>query len=100
LRDAAELRVKESDRVAATVAMLRALGVRADERPDGLTVEGGQVRPGVVESQGDHRIAMAGAICALGAAGETVIRDAGNVDTSFPGFAAALARLGAEVVAC
>jgi 3-phosphoshikimate 1-carboxyvinyltransferase len=98
IRDAAELRVKESDRIAATAAMLRALGVEVEEHPDGLTVRGGRgVRPGVVESHGDHRIAMAGAICALGAAGETVIRDTRNVATSFPGFAPALAAVGADL---
>jgi 3-phosphoshikimate 1-carboxyvinyltransferase len=98
IADAAELRVKESDRVAATVAMLRALGVDVEEHPDGLTVRGGRgVRAGVVESHGDHRIAMAGAICALGARGETVIRDTRNVATSFPGFAPSLAALGAQI---
>ena len=88
IADAAELRVKESDRIAATAAMLRALGVEVEEHPDGLTVRGGRgVRAGVVESHGDHRIAMAGAVCALGAAGETLIRDTKNVATSFPTFA-------------
>jgi 3-phosphoshikimate 1-carboxyvinyltransferase len=97
IRDAAELRVKESDRVASTAAMLRALGVEVEERPDGLVVAGGPVRAGEVDSRGDHRIAMAGAVCALGADGETRIRDVDNVATSFPGFAALLARLGAEI---
>ena len=98
IADAAELRVKESDRVAATAAMLRALGVEVEEHPDGLTVRGGHgTRAGVVESHGDHRIAMAGAVCALGARGETLIRDTRNVATSFPGFAAALATLGADL---
>jgi 3-phosphoshikimate 1-carboxyvinyltransferase len=98
IRDAAELRVKESDRIAATCAMLRALGVEVEEHPDGLTVRGGHgVRPGVVDSRGDHRIAMAGAVCALGAAGETVIDDTRNVATSFPGFAAALGAIGADI---
>ncbi|MGZ3439885.1 MAG: 3-phosphoshikimate 1-carboxyvinyltransferase [Polyangia bacterium] len=98
IADAAELRVKESDRVAATAAMLRALGVEVEEHPDGLTVRGGRgARGGVVESHGDHRIAMAGAVCALGARGETLIRDTRNVATSFPGFASALALLGADL---
>ncbi|HXU71606.1 MAG TPA: 3-phosphoshikimate 1-carboxyvinyltransferase [Polyangia bacterium] len=98
IADAAELRVKESDRVAATAAMLRALGVEVEEHPDGLTVRGGRgVGAGTVESHGDHRIAMAGAVCALGAEGETLIRDTKNVATSFPGFARALAALGAEI---
>jgi 3-phosphoshikimate 1-carboxyvinyltransferase len=99
IRDAAELRVKESDRIAATAGMLRALGVEVEEHPDGMTVRGGRgVRAGVVESHGDHRIAMAGAICALAAAaGETIIRDTRNVATSFPTFARVLAEIGADL---
>jgi 3-phosphoshikimate 1-carboxyvinyltransferase len=98
IRDASELRVKESDRIAATAAMLRALGASVEEHPDGLTIAGGgRVASGVVESHGDHRIAMAGAVCALGAEGETLIRDTGNVATSFPSFAATLAALGVEI---
>ena len=98
IRDAAKLRVKESDRIAATAAMLRALGVEVEEHPDGLTVRGGRgARAGTVESHGDHRIAMAGAVCALGAAGETLIRDTKNVATSFPTFARSLAALGADL---
>jgi 3-phosphoshikimate 1-carboxyvinyltransferase len=98
IRDAAELRVKESDRVAATAAMLRALGAEVEERPDGLViVGGGRLRPGRVDSHGDHRIAMAGAICALAIPGETRIDDVDNIATSFPGFAATLAELGAEI---
>jgi 3-phosphoshikimate 1-carboxyvinyltransferase len=98
IRDAAELRVKESDRVAATAAMLRAFGVTVDERPDGLRIEGaGGRRAGRVDSRGDHRIAMAGAVCALGAAGETLIEDVDNIATSFPGFERLLVSLGADL---
>jgi 3-phosphoshikimate 1-carboxyvinyltransferase len=98
IADAAELRVKESDRIVSTAAMLRAFGVEVEERPDGLVVAGGRgVRAGVVDSGGDHRIAMAGAVCALGADGETRIRDVDNVATSFPGFAELLQSLGAAI---
>jgi 3-phosphoshikimate 1-carboxyvinyltransferase len=97
VRDAAELRVKESDRVASTAAMLRALGVAVEEQPDGWVIQGGGVRPGAFDSHGDHRIAMAGAVCALGAAGETAVGDVDNVATSFPGFAETLRKLGAEI---
>jgi 3-phosphoshikimate 1-carboxyvinyltransferase len=97
IRDAAELRVKESDRIAATAEMLRALGVAVEEHADGLTVHGGGVRAGVIDSRGDHRIAMAGAVCALRADGETTIDDVANIATSFPGFAATLARLGVDL---
>ena len=100
IRDASELRVKESDRVATTVRMLRALGVAADERPDGMIIEGRAGRPlsaGRVESAGDHRIAMCGAVAALIADGECAIDDADNVRTSFPSFVGTLRALGAEL---
>lgn len=100
VRDAEELRVKESDRVATTVAMLRAFGVDAEERPDGLVVRGAPDRPLLpadVDPAGDHRIAMAAAVAALCAAGETRIRDVANVATSFPTFAALLRQLGGEI---
>jgi 3-phosphoshikimate 1-carboxyvinyltransferase len=98
IADAAELRVKESDRIATTCALLRAFGVEAEERPDGMRIRGGTVtRPGRVDSRGDHRIAMSGVVCALAAAGESTILDTGNIDTSFPGFAHALGALGATI---
>ncbi len=94
-RDAGELRVKESDRVTTTVAMLHALGVSAEPRPDGLAVRGGgagSLRGGQVDSHGDHRIAMSAAIAALGATGETAIDGWGAVATSYPGFEEELQR--------
>ena len=100
VRDADELKVKESDRIATTVAMLRAFGVDAEARLDGFAVEGRPdvpFTPGRVYADGDHRIAMAAAIAGLRATGETVVDDADNVATSYPGFAAALATLGAHV---
>ena len=98
-RDAAELRVKESDRIATTCAMLRSLGVTVDERPDGFTVTGSQ-RPlsgGRINARGDHRIAMAAAVAALTAADDVRIDDVANVATSFPSFVATLRALGADV---
>jgi 3-phosphoshikimate 1-carboxyvinyltransferase len=85
---ASELRVKESDRLAAMSAGLAELGVAVDPSADGLRICGGRVRGGTVDSRGDHRVAMAFAI--LGARAETqiIIRDVQNVATSFPGFAA------------
>ncbi len=97
IRDAGELRVKESDRVASTVAMLRALGAEVDERPDGLAVIGRARAAGVVDSHGDHRIAMAGAVCALALPGESKILDSDNVATSFPSFTTLLRSLGADI---
>lgn len=95
--DLAELRVKESDRVRALVTMLHAFGIEADERADGLRVRGGRPRGAEVHSGGDHRIAMAAAVLALGAEGETRVHDVGCVDTSFPDFAALLRALGADI---
>jgi len=100
VRDAEELRVKESDRIATTCAMLRAFGIACEIRPDGFAVEGRPDRPldpGRVHAEGDHRIAMAAAIAGLVASGETEIADADNVATSYPGFAAALQGLGTEI---
>lgn len=94
IRDAAELRVKESDRIAAMAAALGAVGVTVEELPDGLVIEGGAVRGGRVASHGDHRVAMAAAICALGAEGDTRIDDTDNVATSFPSFVSTVRALG------
>ena len=84
---AGELRVKESDRISALVAGLRALGVDAEERPDGFVVRGTH-RPvgGVVDAAGDHRLVMAFAIVGLGASGPTTITGADAVTVSYPGF--------------
>jgi 3-phosphoshikimate 1-carboxyvinyltransferase len=89
IRDAAELRVKESDRIAALAENLRRMGARVEERPDGLRVEGraaGKLRGAEIEPYGDHRIAMAFAIAALGAEGPTVIRDSDCAGVSYPQF--------------
>ncbi len=100
IRNAEELRVKESDRIATTCAMLRAFGVTCEPRDDGFVVEGRPDRPltaALVNADGDHRIAMAAAVAALVADGPTTIDDADNVATSYPGFAAALTQLGATI---
>lgn len=97
IRDAAELRVKESDRLAALARELGALGVRITERPDGLVIEGGgRLRGAHVTSSGDHRIAMALAVAGLVAEGETLIEDTDCVATSFPQFAETVNRLAGE----
>ncbi|MCD0257753.1 3-phosphoshikimate 1-carboxyvinyltransferase [Xanthomonas melonis] len=83
---AAELRVKESDRLAAMAAGLRTLGVRVDETPDGATIHGGAIGSGVIESHGDHRIAMAFAIAGQLSTGSVQVNDVANVATSFPDF--------------
>jgi 3-phosphoshikimate 1-carboxyvinyltransferase len=94
---AAELRVKESDRIAAMVRGLAALGVRAEPRPDGIRIQGGPLAGGTVDSQGDHRVAMSFAIAAPRASGPVEIRDVANVATSFPGFAATARRIGLKI---
>ena len=96
IRDAAELRVKESDRIATLAAGLRQMGADVEEFPDGLRVAGrsaGKLRGAKVDPQGDHRIAMALSVAALGAEGDTVIRDSECVGVSFPEFFATLERL-------
>ena len=87
IRGAAELRVKESDRIATMANGLRALGIAANETPDGAVIEGGSLGAGAVDSVGDHRIAMSFAVAGLIARGVVKISDCANVATSFPGFA-------------
>ncbi len=87
LRGAEELRVKESDRIQVMADGLRVLGVQAEATSDGMIIEGGSPSAGRVDSQGDHRIAMAFAMAALRAQGAIAIDDCANVNTSFPGFA-------------
>ena len=96
IRDAAELRVKESDRIAALAENLRRMGAQVEERPDGLKVQGrgaGKLRGAEIHPRGDHRIAMAFAVAALAAEGATVIRDADCAGVSYPTFFQELNRL-------
>jgi len=87
VRDAAELRVKESDRIRAIASELGRMGVTIAERPDGLRIEGGaRLRGARVHSGGDHRMAMSLVIAGLLADGETVVEDTDCIATSFPGF--------------
>jgi len=91
---AKELRVKESDRIAAMAAELRKMGVNIEELEDGLIIEGREkLLPAVIQSYGDHRIAMSMAIAGLMADGETTILDTDCINTSFPGFMEILERL-------
>jgi len=92
--DAAELRVKESDRISLTCEMLTAFGAKVEERPDGFTVEGvNSLVGGTVTSGGDHRIAMSGAVAGLLARGETTVVGAECMNVSFPGFIECLGEL-------
>lgn len=89
IRDAAELRVKESDRIAALAENLKRMGAKVEERRDGLRVEGraaGKLHGAEIDPRGDHRIAMAFAVAGLAAEGETIIRDADCAGVSYPTF--------------
>jgi len=95
--DVGELRVKESDRIAAMADGMRRLGITVDESPDGAVVHGGRLTGGVVESFHDHRVAMSLAIAATIAENEVVIKDVENVETSFPGFRECATGIGADI---
>ena len=86
--NAAELRVKESDRISVMAAGLQAVGIHTEVRPDGIVIEGGEVQGGKIDSHGDHRIAMAFAMASVVARSVIEIADVENVATSFPEFAA------------
>jgi 3-phosphoshikimate 1-carboxyvinyltransferase len=97
IKGAAELRVKESDRIGGMAAALRAMGAEVEELPDGLIVRGGkELRGSKCDSGADHRVAMAMAVAGLAAEGTTVIKGAEWVATSYPDFAEDLTRLGAR----
>ncbi|MCD5987000.1 bifunctional prephenate dehydrogenase/3-phosphoshikimate 1-carboxyvinyltransferase [Pseudomonas sp. CDFA 553] len=97
LRGAQELRVKESDRIQAMADGLLTLGICVEPTPDGIIIDGGQIGGGVVNAQGDHRIAMAFSVAALRAAAPIQIHDCANVATSFPNFLALSAQVGMRV---
>lgn len=97
LRGAQELRVKESDRIQAMADGLLKLGVSVEPTPDGIIIDGGQIGGGVVDAQGDHRIAMAFSVAALRATAPIQIHDCANVATSFPNFLALSAQVGMRV---
>ena len=96
IHGAAELRVKESDRIATTTEMLRAMGIEVAEWSDGMRIVGGRLRGATVDSHGDHRLAMSAAVAALASdpeSGPTTIRRASAVDISYPSFWRDLDRL-------
>ena len=86
LTGAAELRVKESDRIQVMAAGLQTLGIAAQPTNDGMVIVGGKIQGGIIQSQGDHRIAMAFTIASLAAKEPIIIEDCANVATSFPNF--------------
>ncbi len=98
VRDAQELRVKESDRIAMLALELRKLGAQIEERPDGFVIEGAtRLHGAVVDSHGDHRLAMSLAVAGLIADGETMIINAGAYRESFPNFVELMRALGAQI---
>lgn len=100
ISDAAELRVKESDRITRTCAMLESFGVPVEERPDGMVIHGDphrRLRAGHVDARGDHRIAMCGALMSMIAPDGTTWQGAQSVTSSFPSFVETLGELGAEL---
>ncbi|GAB4537086.1 MAG: 3-phosphoshikimate 1-carboxyvinyltransferase [Anaerolineae bacterium] len=98
VRDARELRVKETDRIAAVVTELRALGASIEEREDGFVVDGPtRLRGAQVHSHGDHRLAMALVVAGLMAEGETIVEGAEVIGDSFPGFVGLMQGLGAPI---
>ena len=98
IRDARELRVKESDRIRSIAVNLRRMGAEVEEFDDGLDVPGGQSLHGAeIDSGGDHRIAMAFAIASLRAGAPLEILDVANVATSFPGFVGTARHAGLDI---
>jgi 3-phosphoshikimate 1-carboxyvinyltransferase len=98
VRDAKELRVKESDRIESVAEAFRAVGLAIEPTPDGMSVPGRQrVAGGTVESRGDHRIAMTGVVAGLVSRDGVMVRDVACVETSFPGFVDLFRSLGAEI---
>jgi 3-phosphoshikimate 1-carboxyvinyltransferase len=98
VRDAAELRVKEVDRISLLAGELRKLGAELSEQADGFTVHGPtRLAGGEVDSFGDHRLGMALAVAGLAARRETLVHDAGCIADSFPGFVETMQTLGANM---
>lgn len=98
IREAAELRVKESDRLAVMAAGLEALGIVLKEYPDGIDIEGSSLGGGEIESAGDHRCAMSFAVLGLVASAPVHIRQAEYIATSYPGFVEDMNSLGASML--
>jgi len=98
LTGAHELRVKESDRIAVMADGLKILGIDASPTEDGIVIQGGRMGGGVIESHGDHRIAMSFAMAGLRAQGRISIKDCANVNTSFPGFVTLAQQAGLNIM--
>lgn len=97
LIDAAELRVKESDRIQVMADGLNTIGINAEATPDGMIIQGGKIQGGIINSHGDHRIAMAFTIAALCASETITVTDCANVATSFPNFVKLAQQVGINI---
>lgn len=97
VRDAKELRLKESDRIAMLAVEMRVLGVEIEEHSDGFTIHGGKLQGGSVDSHGDHRLAMSLTIAGLAAESPITVRNAECTSESFPAFAEILQKIGAAI---
>ncbi|HNB52146.1 MAG TPA: hypothetical protein PK530_09395, partial [Anaerolineales bacterium] len=98
VREATELRHKESDRISVLCEQLRAVGVEIEEAPDGFTLPGNTIpRGGIINPHGDHRLAMSLAVAGLGAQGPIAIQNPNIIHESYPEFQEVLERLGARV---
>lgn len=97
LRGANELRVKESDRILAMANALRDLGIKAEALPDGITIEGGQIKGGRVKTFNDHRVAMACSLAGIVAEEEVIVEDCSYVATSFPNFLELAQQIGMDI---
>ena len=96
IKGAERLRIKESDRIKTTIAALRAMGVRCEEKPDGMIIYGGEVKGGVIDGANDHRIVMAFSVAAAYAVGETTITGAQAINKSYPEFFEDIKKLGGK----
>ncbi len=99
LTGAKELRVKESDRIAVMVEGLKQLGLHAVEYADGVEIHGGEFQGGLVESKGDHRVAMAFCVAGWSSKSAIIVKDCDNIHTSFPGFKELALKLGFKLTA-
>ena len=98
IKGAKELRVKESDRIASMVTGLQVLGINAESLEDGAIINGGTLKGGTVDSQGDHRVTMAFSMAGLVSEQAISITDCSNVSTSFPSFVLLAKQLGLTIV--
>tara|TARA_B100001013_G_scaffold336398_1_gene255659 strand:- start:37 stop:744 length:708 start_codon:yes stop_codon:yes gene_type:complete len=98
IRNASELRFKESDRIKAMTNLLSKLSIEAKEFKDGLIINGGIITGGEIDSFGDHRIAMTALIASACSKSDILVHDTSNIDTSFPNFVETMNKLGMDII--